>query len=90
MKKAITIILTLALVLSFAFAQGATDDGIYSGVTNNSYRPSDSAYYDGLNYSLFRNPSDFANTRLRVQGLDISNYSFNYAKTIQNKSVAEV
>ena len=89
MKKVLSIILTLALVLSFAFAQGATDDGVYSGVTNKSYRPGDSAYYDGLNYGLFRNPSDFANSRLRVQGLDIDTLSFNYAKAIQNKSVAE-
>ena len=89
MKKAISVILALALVLSFAFAQGATDDGIYSGVTNNSFRPNDSAYYDGLNYGLFRNPSDFANSRLRVQGLDIENNSFNYAKALQNRSVAE-
>lgn len=89
MKKALSIILTLALILGFAFAQGATDDGVYSGVTNNSFRPNDSAYYDGLNYSLFRNPSDFANTRLRIQGLDIDTLSFNYAKAIQNRSVAE-
>ena len=89
MKKALSIILALALVLSFAFAQGATDDGVYAGVTNNAYRPYDSAYFDGLNYSLFRNPSDLANTRLRVQGLDIDTFSFNYAKALQNRSVAE-
>lgn len=89
MKKAISIILTLVLVLSFAYAQGATDDGVYSGVTDNSFRPSDSSYLDGLNYSLFRNPSDLANPRLRVQGLDIDSLSFNYAKALQNRSVAE-
>ena len=89
MKKVLSIILTLALVLSFAFAQGATDDGVYSGVTDNAYRPGNSAYYDGLNYSIFRNPSDLANPRLRVQGLDIDTLSFNYAKALQNRSVAE-
>ena len=89
MKKVLSVILTLALILSFASAQGATDDGVYAGVTNNAYRPADSAYFDGLNYSLFRNPSDLANSRLRVQGLDLDSYSFNYAKAIQNRSVAQ-
>ena len=67
MKKSIIIALVITASLFTVFAQGATDDGPYAGVTNKAYRPSDTNYYDGLNYSLFRNPADLANPRFRVQ-----------------------
>ncbi len=88
MKKTTILIALLVLVFSLAFAQGATDDGVYAGVTNKAYKPSDTNYYDGLNYSLFRNPADLANTRLRVQGV-IDSSSYNLANALQNYSVAE-
>ena len=88
MKKTISVIFALVFVISLVFAQGATDDGSYAGVTNKGYRPSDSNYYDGLNYSLFRNPSDFATDRLRIQGV-LGSSSFNFSDALQNRSVAE-
>ena len=89
MKKTIALVLVVTFSLVMAFAQGATDDGLYAGVTNYGYRPLSSNYYDGLNYSLFRNPSDLATSRLRIQGLSVSNASYNFSQAVQNKSVAE-
>lgn len=89
MKKTIALISVVAFALVMVFAQGATDDGLYAGVSNKAYRPLNSNYYDGLNYSLFRNPSDLATSRLRIQGLSVSNASYNFAQAVQNKSVAE-
>ncbi len=88
MKKTISVIFALVFVISLVFAQGATDDGPYAGVTNKGYRPSDSNYYDGLNYSLFRNAADFATDRLRIQGV-LGSSSFNFSNALQNRSVAE-
>ncbi len=89
MKKAIALLLSLVFVFSFVFAQGATDDGPYAGVTNKAYRPSDTNFYDGLNYSLFKNPSDLARARFRVQAVNVDSTSFNLANALQNYSVAE-
>ncbi len=87
MKRTIALVAILLVVCSVAFA--ANDDGLYAGVTNKAYRPSNSNYYDGLNYGLFRNPSDFAVERTRIEGLSIDSSSFNLSNAIQNKSVAE-
>ena len=89
MKKTIALILVVSFALVMAFAMGATDDGVYAGVSNKGYRPLHSNYYDGLNYSLFRNPSDLAVSRLRIQGFSIADASYNFAQAVQNKSVAE-
>ncbi|MBO4392879.1 MAG: hypothetical protein J5800_00910 [Spirochaetales bacterium] len=89
MKKSIIIALVITASLFTVFAQGATDDGPYAGVTNKAYRPTDTNYYDGLNYSLFRNPADLANPRFRVQGISVESSSFNLANALQNYSVAE-
>ena len=88
MKKTVLIIFALVFSLSLVFAQEASDDGPYAGVTNKAYRPSGTEYYDGLNYGLFRNPADFANDRQRIQGV-IGSSSFNLSKAVQNRSVAE-
>jgi len=89
MKKIFTLIFVVSFALVSVFAMGATDDGLYAGVTNKAYRPLNSNYYDGLNYSLFRNPSDLATARLRIQGLAFTGASYNFAQAVQNKSVAE-
>jgi len=89
MKKTIAFILMVSFALVTAFAMGATDDGVYAGVSNKGYRPQSSDFSDGLNYSLFRNPADLATARLRIQGLSFGDASYNFAKAVQNKSVAE-
>ena len=89
MKKTITLIFVTLFALAAVFAQGATDDGLYAGVSNKAYRPLNSNYYDGLNYSLFRNPSDLATARLRIQGMSLNAASYNFAQAVQNRSVAE-
>ena len=89
MKKSIALILVVSFALVMVFAQGATDDGVYAGVSNKAYRPLNSSYYDGLNYSLFRNPSDLATTRLRIEGVSVNVASYNFAQAVQNRSVAE-
>ena len=88
MKKTVLVFLSLILVLSLVSAQGASDDGPYAGVTDKAFRPSDSDYYDGLNYGLFRNPADFATERVRIQGV-VGSSSFNLSRALQNRSVAE-
>lgn len=89
MKKTVAFLVVALFALVMAFGMGATDDGVYAGVTNKAYRPLSSNYYDGLNYGLFRNPSDLAVSRLRIQGLGLSNASYNFAQAVQNRSVAE-
>ena len=89
MKKTTAFVFVITFALVMAFAKGATDDGLYAGVSNKAYRPFNSSYYDGLNYSLFRNPADLATSRLRIQGLSVSEASYNFAQAVQNRSVAE-
>ncbi|MBR2281873.1 MAG: hypothetical protein IJ863_04545 [Spirochaetales bacterium] len=87
MKRTIAILMALAVLVTSAFA--ATDDGVYSGVTNRAYSPADTNYYDGLDYGLFSNPADFAKDRFRIQGLSFDVLSFNFSNAVQNRSTAE-
>ena|GEM_PF-2310649 len=88
MRKTVLALVFLILCASL-FAAGATEDGPYTGVTDNAFRPTTVNVSDRLNYSLFVNASGLAKGGLAVELPYLESSSYNIAGAVKDRSVAE-
>ena len=88
-RKILCILTVLALFATGLFAAGATEDGIYNGVTNVPFRPTLTADSATLENILYYNPAQLATNNLIIEAPTASFSGFNCAKAMKSKSVQE-
>ncbi|MBQ7281625.1 MAG: hypothetical protein IJR16_02480, partial [Spirochaetales bacterium] len=88
MRKTVLAFIFMILCASL-FAAGATEDGPYTGVTDNAFRPTTVNVSDRLNYSLFVNAAGLAKGGLAVELPFLESSSYNIAGAVKDRSVAE-
>lgn len=92
MRRTIAILVVLLLSVTALAAQGATDDGAYTRVTDRAMRPVFTEPQDGVNYALFGNAASLATAQKGTRKITtpyISASSYNVSNALKDRGVAE-
>lgn len=88
----ISILVVLLLSVTALVASGATDDGVYKGVTDRAMSPVFVEPEDGVDYALFGNAASLATAHkgtLKIQVPYVSASSYNISNALKDQGVAE-